>query len=149
MILSNQPGVRVLQIPMITNSLRQSGRISMNISDNIMMFLLNYIDVLQTKLSQYIYIHTYIYIPSKRLSVILFWERNECRNYTSRHCSYYTFSCIPYYSIPTLLIFPFLFFPEICAHKHLHYHYYIIKLHEVWLTRFWMVYLMYRIFGWN
>ena len=53
MILSNQPGVRVLQIPMITNSLRQSGRISMNISDNIMMFLLNYIDVLQTKLSQY------------------------------------------------------------------------------------------------
>ena len=65
MILSNQPGVRVLQIPMITNSLRQSGRISMNISDNIMMFLLNYIDVLQTKLSQYevaVYIHTYIYI---------------------------------------------------------------------------------------
>ena len=65
MILSNQPGVRVLQIPMITNSLRQSGRISMNISDNIMMFLLNYIDVLQTKLSQYkstIYMCIYICI---------------------------------------------------------------------------------------
>ena len=49
MILSNQPGVRVLQIPMITNSLRQSGRISMNISDDIMMFLLNYTDVMQKK----------------------------------------------------------------------------------------------------
>lgn len=61
MILSNQPGVRVLQIPMITNSLRQSGRISMNISDNIMMFLLNYIDVLQTKLSQCIYICIYTF----------------------------------------------------------------------------------------
>ena len=69
MILSNQPGVRVLQIPMITNSLRQSGRISMNISDDIMMFLLNYNEVLQKKviaksLSIYIYevtIHIYTF----------------------------------------------------------------------------------------
>ena len=65
MILSNQPGVRVLQIPMITNSLRQSGRISMNISDNIMMFLLHYTDVLQKNRNIYIYIH----ISLERLSV--------------------------------------------------------------------------------
>ena len=67
MILSNQPGVRVLQIPMITNSLRQSGRISMNISDNIMMFLLHYTDVLQKNRNSDIYI--YIHISLERLSV--------------------------------------------------------------------------------
>jgi len=60
MILSNQPGVRVLQIPMITNSLRQSGRISMNISDDIMMFLLNYNEVLQKKVIAIISINIYI-----------------------------------------------------------------------------------------